>query len=85
VKDNIYDGVLKEILNMAGGVSAYLNKQYSNTRPFNSVKMTPKQQLDEYANFTPDVEQQMRQSVGNEAVDKYILAMTKLQRRQPNA
>jgi hypothetical protein len=52
-----------------------LRKQYKGTNPYRQEPIPRQERLAQYTKFTPEIEQMMRQSVGDAAVDRYIVKM----------
>jgi len=71
MKRNLMDGVMDATLKMMKGYEAFLDKEFKNVKPFNKERMTKREQMDKYRQFTPETEQMMRQTMGNQVVDAY--------------
>ena len=56
---------------MVGDVTQYLGKEYKNTPPFDSRKVSRQERINSYREMTPDIEMALRKSMGDEAVDVY--------------
>ena len=59
-----------------------LRTQYKGTNPYRKEPIPRKERLMQYEQFTPEVEQMLRQSMGDEPVDKYIMKMEALGRQR---
>ena len=78
MKQNRLDTVtdlLKARVNRAIGEA---RKQFKNTNPYRQEPKSTEERLYEFSEMTPEIEQTLRQQVGDMAVDTYIQRMQKL-------
>ena len=59
-----------------------LRTQFKGTNPYRQEPIPRKERLAQYESFTPEIEARMRESIGNEAVDKYMVKMEALKRQR---
>ena len=81
-EQNVFDiatDILKERLNLAFGE---LKEQFKGTNPYRKEPVSPKEQIYQYSQITPEMEMSLRQSLGDDVVDDYKFKMEKLLRRQ---
>ncbi len=81
MRKNLYDRIAEKMEGMTGRAVDVVVNQFKGANQFNKVPVSPKEQLLEYAEFTPDKEAMMRQYLGNEAVDSYKMRMETLRQR----
>jgi len=71
MKENIFDratDVLKERLNLGRGI---IQERFKNTKPYRKEPMTREEQI-YYANqIDPELELQLRQTMGDDTIDEY--------------
>ena len=78
LRENPGDQVVNEVKQNAKRLLQHLHTEYKTVKPFHKEPMTKQDQIAQFQKFTPQVEQMMRQRVGNEAVDAYKSKMTNL-------
>lgn len=86
MKQNKMDLVTDEL---KGRVNLALNEaklQFKGTNPYRQEKVSNKERLDKYAQFTPEIERTLIQGgVPPQVISNYHLKMQELIRRQRNA
>ncbi len=70
--------MLKERIGLA---QAEIKQRAKGVRPYRQVPISGREMLYNFSQITPDVIQEARLAMGNEAVDGYLLKMAKLARR----
>jgi hypothetical protein len=88
MRQNFYDRIQDKMDTIIERSSDQMSKFFKGTNPYGKKPKTDKERLDEYHQLSanPDVEMQLRQNFGDEAIDKYHLRMAELaNRRQRNA
>ena len=74
-KENIFDTATDILKTRLGGAMDVLHKNFKGTNPYRQEPIPRPERLAQYAKFTPEIEQMMRQNVGDQVVDKYIIKM----------
>jgi len=59
-------------------IQGEIHKMYKGARPFRKEKVTPETQIAKYLNMTPADRGEMRNALGNPAIDAYEAEMNKL-------
>jgi len=80
--DNRYDRILKLVSNRVDRVSGKIAKDFKGTTPFDKVKISDSEMLNEYLSIQPEQMQGYAQQYGEEAVEKYVNEMEALKRRK---
>lgn len=84
-KTTIFDLVVDKLHQRQDMIKSRLAKDYKNTKPFRTVPVPPKEQLRQYDAMTPEMEQQLRQDMGDDSFNRYMIDMEKLRVRNQNA
>ena len=77
----IFDQAVDEVLRLKGLVKAEIVRRNKGKIPFRKEEVSPKQQLFEYSQLTPEDFQFARENYGEEVVNGYITDMEKIARR----
>jgi len=72
VKENFYDSVLSGILGIIDGISDGVSEEFKGTNPFDKEPVDRKQALFNWSNLDPEVQNQLRQTMGNEGIEDYL-------------
>ncbi len=79
---SIYDLVVDELVDRQRTVREELFSRFKKTRPFRTEPPDTDEMILNYSKMTPEAEQEMRQRVGDAAVDNYVWKMEKLVQRR---
>ncbi len=82
IKDGIYNSALDSITQIIEQVSDSIADEFKKTRPFDKQPVSNEELILNYQKITPEIEQAMRQAMGNLAVDNYKMKIQKLMSRR---
>ena len=81
-KQNVFDIATDKLKSRMDGAMKQLHQNFKGTNPYRQEPISRPERLMQYEQFTPQVEQMMRQSIGDNAVDKYIVKMEAEKRKR---
>lgn len=80
-KKGIPDLATDKIIQMRGMVQTKLSAEYKGTRPYRQEPVSPREQLYNYAQMTPEMIMSLRQSMGEDVVTEFVSKMEKIKER----
>ena len=81
MKRSIPDTATDKIIKMREMVKGKLSEEYKGTRPYRQDPIPPREQLYQYSQITPEVFMSLRQSLGDDNVNEFVMKMEKLKER----
>ena len=84
MKENRMDSITDILKNRVAGIVGEARRQFKGSNPYRQEPKSTEQKLLEYADFTPDVESNLRQNFGDLPVDVYKGNMEQLIGRMRN-
>ena len=81
MEESIYDMVVDQLLERQSMVKAELHDRFKRTKPFRQEPVSPKEELVQYDELTPEKKQWLLQNFGSEAVLPYFNRMEELKNK----
>ena len=81
LEESIYDMIISQLHEYRREVRDVLREDFKRTKPFRQEPVSPKEQLVEYDELTPEKKQWLLQEFGQEAVLPYFESMEKIKSR----
>ena len=81
LKRGIPDLATDKIIQMREMVKGKLSAEYKGTRPYRQDPISPREQLYQYSQITPEILMSLRQSLGDDVIDEFLGKMAKLKER----
>ena len=81
LRRGIPDLATDKIIAMRGMVQNKLSAEYKGTRPYRQEPVSPREQLYNYAQMTPEMIMSLRQSMGEDVVNEFLGKMEHLRER----
>ncbi len=81
MKRSIPDVATDKVLQMREMVKGKLSAEYKGTRPYRQDPVSPREQLYQYSQITPEIIMSLRQSMGDDVVNEFLGKMQVLQKR----
>ena len=78
---SIYDMIIEQLHEYRREVRNLLREDFKSTKPFRQEEVSPKEQLVEYDELTPEKKQWLIEQFGEEAVIPYLEDMKKIKER----
>ena len=79
-EDSIYDLTVEILLERQRGMREELKKRFKRTKPFRMEPVSREETLYQANEMTPEIEQMLRETMGDEPVDIYRNKINKLAR-----
>ena len=80
-KKSVPDIATDKILQMREMVKRKLTAEYKGTRPYRQDPISPREQLYQYSQITPEILMSLRQSLGDDTINEFLGKMEKLKER----